>query len=248
MVFVLCSCILEGGYCVQSRVSGRYQRFIAFVYSLLLCAIGFHALGMSIEYSESVSSVELSESSVDCGMSSLSVRSRQRRAPSERRKRRRVVVPRESPRCWFCEFHTHPFVSQLGTAVVDNLRDTTAESVAVMVHGLITERIGASELDIDSSCYTVDETSVLRHITEHVVDTRVQFPHMIRSLQEVYSDVRRSLYVVSSDDEACVGAEVSERSGRTPNKSNVDTMVRISSQLALLYKMEGTLSLRGTGV
>lgn len=201
-------------------------------------------------YDESQSSVVCAEGDYDDDDEDGDERVLDEERPRARGRKRRTrvsVVPRVHARCWFCEFHTHPFVSQISVAVIENLKDTSAESVAAMVCSLVADNVASNEVDIDTNCFTVDEASVLRHITEHIVDTRVQFPHMIRSLQEVYGDMRKSLYVVSSDDE-CDGEGVSvEQRVRVPNKAGVDAMVRISSQLAVLYKINNALSSKDSG-
>ena len=138
-------------------------------------------------------------------------------------------------RCWLCEFHTHPLAMELSAALVDNSKSVNSESIAVMICKLLSEKVACKELVIDSE-YPISKEAVLVHIVEHVVDARVQLPNMIRSLQCVYSGLCRNVNMEACD-EICDDDE-SEVDNVVPNKAYVDSMVKVSSQLAVLYRFE----------
>jgi hypothetical protein len=151
------------------------------------------------------------------------------------RPKKRRIVKKAFRKCWFCEFHTHPFAVELNNAIIESSKRVTVGSIASMVCHLVEEGVASGDLVLDGT-YDIDQAIVVQHISEHVVDVRVQLPHMIRSLQGVYSDLQKSLYVCPGGDEE----EDECPEGQLVNKACVDAMVKVSSQISVLYRYEQT--------
>lgn len=164
---------------------------------------------------------------------------RTRRASAARRRAAPPPAPRSvpvppPPRCWLCEYHTHPLAQRLHDAALQTVRSATVDSLADMISEELTSAQRGDGAQIGEA-YSVGAADVARHFAEHVVDARVQLPYMIRSLQRAYAGLRGGVRGCADDGSGDVYVD----------KSDVDAMVKISSQLVALYRYDETVSVRG---
>ena len=168
-----------------------------------------------------------SDASPSPGGPAVSRRKRARRAGEHAA----AAAPRPEPvRCWLCEYHTHPTARKLDVALEANAGRVNMSAMTSMIVNLLQSEIDTGQLVVDTTCFPVGGDAVYAHITEHVVNPRVQIPHLIRGLQGTFNTLLRE------SDAAATGEAAEAADPPQRRRHNVHLMAKVSSQITLLYR------------